>query len=192
MALPSTIDAFLVIALLIPGFITLTLFRWIAILEKELSQYRLVLWSLFSSLVIYAIFGWHAGISDIDSIRQGILIPENLLKILALSIAFGIGPGLLIRLAFRSNFVRGDSWEASMKEASEKGSWVTIYTEDDCEYIGYLHYSGGGDDPRDISIREPELILRDKDWNVTKKLKMGKEVFFLEKGIKRIIFHKEV
>jgi len=191
-ALPSLADVIFVIVLLIPGFITLSLFRWLAILEKKLSEYQLILWSLVFSLFIYAIFSWHTGISDIDSIRDNILIPENLAEILALGLTFGAVPGLIARLTFRRHFVRGDCWEASMKLASKKGSWVIVYTKDGHEYKGILHYSGGGDSPREISIRRPKLILRDNKSKVSKEAKMGKEVLFQEKDIQRIVFFKEV
>ena len=78
MDLPSLADVILVIVLLIPGFIALSLFRWFAILERKLSDYQLIIWSLFFSLFIYAIFSWHTGISSIDSMRDSMLIPGNL------------------------------------------------------------------------------------------------------------------
>ena len=180
MALPSLADTILVIVLLIPGFIALTIFRWLAILEKKLTEYLLVLWSLFFSLFIYVIFSWLTEISNIDSIRDNILLPENLAKILSLGLAFGIIPGVIVRLGFRRGFVRGDCWEASMKQASKKGCWLTVYTEGGREYKGTLHYSGGGDSPREISIRRPKLILRDNKFKVLKEVEIGKEVFFTE------------
>lgn len=192
MALPSLADVIFVIVLLIPGFITLSLLRWLAILEKKLSEYQLILWSLVFSLFIYAIFSWHTGINDIDSIRDNILIPENLAEILALGLTFGAVPGLIVRLTFRRHFVRGDCWEASLKLASKKGSWVIVCTKDGHEYKGILHYSGGGDSPREISIRRPKLILRDKKLKVSKEVKMGKEILFQEKDVQRIVFFKEV
>jgi hypothetical protein len=190
--LPSLADVIFVIVLMIPGFIALSLLRWLAILERKLSEYHLVLWSLFFSLLIYAIFGLHTGINNIDSMRDNLLIPQNLAEILALGVAFGAVPGLFARFTFRRHFVAGDCWEASMNQASKKGSWVIVHTQDKREYKGYLNYSGGRDSPREISIREPKLILRDDDWNVSKEIKMGKEIFFLEKDIQRIVFFEEV
>lgn len=196
MALPSLADVIFVIVLLIPGFITLSLFRWFAILERKLSEYRLILWSLVFSLIIYAVFSWHTGINDIDSIRDNMLIPENLAKILALSLTFGFVPGLIVRFGrarFRGHsVVRGDCWEACMTQASKEGSWVIVYTEDGHEYKGILHYNGGGGFPREISIRRPKLILRDDRWKVSKEFKMGKEILFQEDDIQRIVFFKEV
>jgi hypothetical protein len=111
---------------------------------------------------------------------------------LALGLTFGAVTGLIARFTFRRHFVRGDCWEASMKLASKKGSWVIICTKDGYEYKGILHYSGGGDSPREISIRRPKLILRDNKSKVSKEVKMGKEVLFQEKDIQRIVFFKEV
>lgn len=118
MALPSLGDVIFVIVLLIPGFIALRIFRWLAIFEKEMKEYQSILWSLLYSLFIYAVFSWHTGIGDIDSIRNYMLIPENLAEILVLGLTFGLISGLIVRLAFRrGTFVRGDCWEVSMKQA---------------------------------------------------------------------------
>lgn len=194
MTLPSLGDILFVIILLIPGFIALTLFRWLVILERKLSNHMLVLWSLFFSLLIYAIFSWHTGINNIDTIRDVLLRPENLSEILLLSIIFGVAPGLIGRIVRtrRGRFVRGDPWEASMRVASKKGCWVIIYTKDGNEYKGILHYSGGKGEPREMSIRKPKLILRDDDWKVKREIKMGKEIFFKEADLQRIVFFKEV
>jgi len=191
-ALPSLADIILVIVLMIPGFIALSLLRWLAVYEKELPEHRFILWSLFFSLLIYAIFGWHTGITNVDSIRDNLLAPQNLAKILALGIAFGVVLGLFLKFGFRRHVVAGDCWEISMSQASRKGSWVVIYTKDGREYKGYLHYSSGGDSPRELSIREAKLILRDNKWNVSTEVKMGKEIVFLEKDIQRIVFFKEI
>jgi len=124
--------------------------------------------------------------------RDSLLIPRNLGEILALGVAFGAIPGLIVRFVWRRNFVRGDCWEASMKAASKRGAWIIVYTQDGREYKGILHYSGGGDSPREISIRQPKLILRNSKWKLLKEVKMGEEIFFQEKDIRRIVFFEEV
>ena len=192
MALPSLADVVFIIVLLIPGFITLVLFRWIAILERKLSDYELVIWSVFLSLLIYSIVSWHTGVTNIDNIRDNMLLPENLLLTLSLSLLFGVGTGYAVKFALRKNIIRGDSWQVSMKIAGKEGAWVIIYTTDDCEYKGALHYFGGVESPKEVSIREPILIVRDKQMNVTKEIPMGEEILFSEKNIARVVFFKKV
>lgn len=194
MALPSLTDLVFIIVILIPGFLALTLFRWLAILEKEISDYQLGVWSLFFSLLIFVIFGWHTGITDVDAIRDNLLSPTYLAEILTIGLALGVVPGLIARLTFRKGFIRGDPWEASMKLAGKEGCWVIIYTDDGREYMGYLHYSGtsGDEFPREISIRNPTVILRDCEWKIKKEIECGKEVLFSEDDVRRIVFYEEV
>jgi hypothetical protein len=178
--------------MLIPGFVALILFRWIMVLERKISDYQLVIWSAFLSLLIYGGFGWHTGISNLDDIRDSILLPGNLVNILMLSLLLGVVPGLVLRIAFRRNVVRGDSWEAAMREASKTGSWVTVYTSDGYEYMGTLHYSGMKDFSKEVSIRNPILVYRDSKGNLEEEVEFGKEILFSEKDILRMVFFDEV
>lgn len=195
MSLPSLGDVLFVIVLLMPGFVALILFKWLAIYERKLSEYNLVLSSLFFSLLIYAIFSWHTGINNFDDIRDALFHPENLMEILGLGITFGVVPGLIarfVRTRRGRRIVPGDSWQAAMRIASRKGSWVIVYTKDKREYKGILHYSGGKGERHEVSIRKPKLILRDNKWKVLNEIEMGKEIFFKEEDLQRIVFFKEV
>ena len=129
--------------------------------------------------------------TDFDSIRDSILLPQNLVLTLGVGSLLGVIPGLLIR-KLRGGFVRGDSWEVSMKEASKKGSWVIIYTTEGQEYKGILHYSGGKGFPKEVSIRHPKQIFRDSQGFLLEEVTLGKEILFSEKDIARIAFFQEV
>jgi hypothetical protein len=191
MALPSIDDVAFIIVLLIPGFFSLTLFRWLTIDEKKISDYQMVIWSVFVSLIIYVVHGYFTGITDVNLIKEKMILPINLLSILGLSMVFGIVPGLIVKFAFKSNVVRGDPWLATMKKAAE-GAWVNIFTVGGQEYSGYLNYIGGTDCPKEISIREPLLIKRDSKGKISDEIEMGKEILFTEKDIARIVFDIEV
>lgn len=123
------------------------------------------------------------------------LRPENLLEILGLGLTLGIVPGLItrfIRTRKGRRIVPGNPWQAAMRTASRKGSWVIVYTKDGKEYKGILHYSGGKGEKQQISIRKPKMIMRDDNWKVMQEFKMGKEIFFKEEDLQRIVFFKEV
>lgn len=192
MALPSLSDVVLVIVLLVPGFIAIVLFRWLAIFEKKLTDFNLVVSSIFLSLLIYSIMGWHTGNYNFDAIRDSILLPENLFKILGLSLLLGVVPGLLVRGVLRRTYVRGDCWEASMNAASEEGSWVIIHTSDGNEYKGILHYTSTSGFQKELSIRNPKCIIRNSEGYLAEEVDIGKEIFFTERNIARIVFFKEV
>ncbi|MFX0207088.1 MAG: hypothetical protein ACFFDT_13955 [Candidatus Hodarchaeota archaeon] len=192
MALPSLADVILVIIIIIPGFISLCLFRWLAVYERKITDNQLTLMSLVCSFFIYGIFSYLTGISEIDKFRDIIFVPRNLFLILILGMIIGGIPGILIRFLYRRNILTGECWEIAMKEASRKGSWIIVYTSDEKEYMGTLHYSGSGDDPREISIRSPTMIIRNKQGEVENEFDCGKEIFFTEEDIKRVVFFKEV
>lgn len=192
MVLPSLADAVLVITLLLPGFISLVLFRRISVIQKKMSDFELVIWSLFVSVLIYSVFSLFTGITNLDSLRDKFLFSENLAFLFGLSLIFGTIPGLIVKKGFRRNVVMGSCWTLSLKNASKRISWVLVYTQDECEYKGQLHYSGGEETPHGITIRKPRLILRDDNWKVTKEIKMGEEILFGETDIKRIVFFKKV
>jgi len=192
MALPSLADVILVVTLLLPGFISLVLFRRISVLERKMSDLELVIWSLFISMIIFSLFGLVTGIKDIDSLRDKILFSENFLFLFGLSLALGIIPSLIVKKRFRRNVGRGNCWTTSLNNASERVSYILVYTQDGLEYKGKLHYSGGEETPHAITIRKPKLILRNKNWKVLREIDLGKEILFREKDIKRIVFFKEV
>lgn len=192
LALPSLADVILVIIIIMPGFISLCLFRWLAVYERKISNNELTLMSLVCSFFIYGIFSYLTGISDIDKFRDNIFVPHNLLLILLLGIVIGGTPGIIIRHFYRKNVLTGDCWEIAMKVASRKGSWIIVYTDDGNEYMGTLHYSGSGEDPREISIRNPTMIIRNNSGEIENEFEWGKEIFFTTDDIKRVVFFKEI
>jgi len=129
--------------------------------------------------------------TDFDAIRDRILLPQNLVLTLSVGVLLGLIPGLIIR-KLRGGLVRGDSWEASMREASKKGSWVIIYTITGQEYKGILHYSGGKGFPKEVTVRQPKQIFRDPQGFLLDEIELGKEILFSEKDIARIAFFEEV
>lgn len=194
MALPSLADVVFVIVILLPGFLALSIFKWVAIYERKLSDYKLLLWSLFFSLVIYGIFSASTGISNFDEMRDVLLLSQNLVGILGLGIISGGGPGLIVRFWQKryGTSIPGDAWQVSMRSATKNGCWVIVHTLDKKEYKGILHYTGGKGEPREISIRRPKLILRNDNGKVLNEIKMGSEIFFKETDLQRVVFFKEI
>ena len=191
MSLPSLADTLLVLVILIPGFLACSLFRWLSKYERKISDNQLVLWSLACSLLIYTIFAHYTGVSNIDEIRDTIFVPRHLISTLSMGVLFGGIPGIINR-KLRENIRTDDCWEISMVEAGKTGSWVMVYTDDGHEYLGTLHYSGIGEEPREITIRRPTRIIRDDDGKVKREFDVGKEILFREDDVKRVVFFREV
>jgi len=70
--------------------------------------------------------------------------------------------------------------------------YVLVYTQNGLEYKGELHYANGKETSKEMTIRKPKLILRDKKWKVLREIKMGKEILFTEKDIQRVVFFERV
>jgi len=193
LVLPSLTDIVVVIVLLVPGFISFTLFKRISVIEKRFSDLETTIWSLFSSLVIIMFFGLITGINSIDTIRDRVFLPEHLMQIILLAILLGAIPGLIIKFTIRKGIYPGDCWELVMEKIGKRGGYVIVYTGDGLEYKGILHYyTGRGEGKKELTIRKPKLILRGKNWNVIEEIEVGKEILFTEKDVKRVVFFREV
>lgn len=128
------------------------------------------------------------GIKNIDDYGIKIFEPGYLLLILSVGVLIGVIPGAIIGYN-RRNVITGECWEIAMRTASINGDWVIVYTNDNIEYLGSLHYSGMGDDPREISIRDPTMIVRNEKGEIENEFTVGKEIFFTATDIKRVAFY---
>ena len=194
MALPSIIDVFTVVVLLIPGFIALVIFKWVSMVERKFSEFEMIVWSLFISLFIYAVFSLITGINNIDSIRDAIFLPSNLSILMGLSLVFGLAPSLVTRRVLRQRFVRGDCWNVCMNRMDKQGHyWVIVHTEKGLEYKGRTHvYGTEGENNRELVIDNPKLIIRDEKGKVIEEKPMGAEILFLQNDIKRVVFLEDL
>jgi hypothetical protein len=194
MALPSIFDVVTVIVILLPGFISFVIFRWISIIERKFSEFEITVWSLFMSLVIYAIFSYITGINNIDSIRDSIFLPTNLSIVMGLSLLFGIIPSLVTRFLFRKGVTRGDCWDTCMRHMEKKKHfWVMVHTEKGLEYKGRTYlYGTEGENNRELVIEEPKLIVRDEKGKMLLEKPMGQEILFLQNDIRRVVFLEEL
>jgi hypothetical protein len=190
--LPSLEDVVFIIVLVLPGFVALTLLRWIAIFESKLSDLILVIGSLLMSIMIYGFFGLVTGELNFSTIRDSMILPQNILLIFGTSVLFGLIPGIALKLIFRGGIVRGDSWEVCMRQASKIGTWVIVYTEDGKEYLGTLHYSGGKGFAKEVSIRIPTQIFRNESGFLVDQVEIGEEMLFSAENISRIAFFDKV
>lgn len=192
MTLPSLSDVFFITVVLVPGFLTFSLIKTLGILDNKISDFSLTVWSLSCSLGVLAIFGALFQVTDIEVLKANLLSPVYLAGILGTSAVLGTGIGLTVRhFSKRRHRSHGSPWTNSMLIGSEKGCWVFVYTEDGKEYGGSLHRSGLDDNPSEISIREPIMILRDSDFKVKREIPLGKEILFREKDIRRVVFDQE-
>ena len=79
MVLPSLSDALIVVILLIPGFITFTIIRWLGQYGSKLSEFQISVASLSLSMVIIFFYSLITGITNLDILRDKFFITENYL-----------------------------------------------------------------------------------------------------------------
>lgn len=160
--------------------------------EKEISQFELTIWSLFSSLGIYALFGFITGLFNLELIEANILNPLNLVIIFGLAIIFGFSAGLIVRFSYRRGYYSGDCWEKCMKAAASAGSYVLVYTSDNKEYKGELLFGSISEAQKEIVIKNPKLITREPNLEVKSELELGKNILFIESDIRRIVYLNDI
>jgi small nuclear ribonucleoprotein (snRNP)-like protein len=192
LVLPSLTEIIIVIILIIPGFIMSWLFRRITAIGGKSSEFEITVWSLISTLPIYIIFSLITGIQNIETLEENIFSPSYLILLSSLPILLGLSLGLIAKITFRKDFVYGDCWHASLNKIVSRGGYLTVITKDGKEYIGKLHSFGENDTPKELVLRDPEQIIRNKKMKVIIKFKVGKEILFLKNDISRILFFNEI
>ncbi len=103
--------------------------------------------------------------------------------------------GVILKRFFRKGMTAGTAWDHSFGGVSkdeQEGGYFMVYTNDGLEYKGELHMAGAEHERRDVVMRNPKLILRDKGWNVKDEIEVGKEILFVEGDIRRIVFFDEL
>lgn len=191
--LPSLADILLVIVLVIPGFVAFYIIKKISVIERKFSDFETTIWSVFLSLGIFIPFSFIINVNSIDATRDMILTPKPLSYLIILAILFGIAIGLVIKYIILGGKVGypGGCWELAYKKIRDKGgAYVIVYTDNNLEFKGKVRYSGKEDDPRELIIKDPKLILRDDKMNVVEEKDWGNEILFTEDDIKRVVFLK--
>lgn len=179
--------------LVLPGYFSLKLIRYLGQLKRKLSDSELLYMSLGFSLVIYVIAGFILKIKDFDEIKNIIIQPDKTFTLMSITTGIGILIGFIIRYwRNRKGYVREDSWMSVMGEERDIDlPWIIVFTTDGKEYEGVLNYYGEEHEQKDISILSPIKILRDEKFNIIGEIDLGEEMYFTEKNIARILFFKK-
>lgn len=186
--LPSLTDALILVVLIAPGFVTVKLFAWITALDRKLSDFDMTIVSLVVSLGIYLPFSYITSLNSIDKIRDAVLMPQTIAILLSLSLAFGLFPGLVAKRLFRTRYFHGSVWDSITSRLPQEDVFVLVHTELGQEIMGRLHSIGTGDSTKDVRLLEPQMIIRDRNFNAERKIRLGKEMFISEKDIQSMAF----
>ncbi|WP_428326672.1 DUF6338 family protein [Nitrosopumilus sp.] len=185
MALPSLADALIVVILLIPGFITFTIIRWLGHYGNKQTEFKITISSFSLSMVIIFFYTLITGITSLDILRDKFFIPTNFLILFGITLAVGFGVGMILRRR-RSNRFRLDTWEKTATEY-DNAPWIIVITIAGTEYKGRL-FRLDVEDKKDIVIVNPKQIIRDEKNEITSEIEFGEKMFFHERDIARIAF----
>jgi hypothetical protein len=190
MTLPSLADALIVIVLVIPGFITFFITSFIGSYGRKLSDFQMTTWSFIFSVIVLFPFTTITGLTNIDKIRDEFFYPKNFAIIFGLTIAIGIGSGLILR-RIRKGHVLGDPWEIAMtRYRHRKDVWIKVITKTGQEYTGKLR-AAGIVDKRGLLMNSPQQVIRDSSGKITNRMTIFKEMIFREDDIARVFFDTE-
>ena len=187
--LPSLADALVLVVLLVPGFISAKIFTWVFAYDRKFSDFDMTVISLVLSLVIYVPFSYLTSLDSLDKIKQAALMPQNIMLLLALSVTIGLFPSLVGRKLFRQGYHPGTVWSSIVKNMNRKEpNFVLVHTALGQEIMGQLDSVGTGDTAKELRLLQPDLIIRDKNSEATRKLRLGKLIFISEKDVQSIAF----
>jgi len=176
--------------LVVPGFVAVKIFARITAFDRKLSDFDTTVYSLGTSLAIYVPFVLITGLDNFDKIRDSILLPGNFELIIALSVGTGVMTGIAIKLLFRRRFKWGDVWHRSVVDIQKRllpPFFVIVHTEKQ-EIVGQLLSAGTGDQPKDLLIFQPKLVIRNPDLSVREQMDLGSDVFIPEESIRTLVF----
>lgn len=179
-------DIWVLIALIIPGFIAFRVMTWIAAHEKQYPQFESTLYFLALSLgVFFSIHLLDSSIdfSSLDKIRINATNPEVVAKMIATGLLIGITGGLILKFTILKDRFPGSAWDQFVKR--NVGKYVQVSTNDGINsqiYSGYIKTaSTGKDEKKELSLAEPAVLNTNNDWEF-----LGPELFLSEGIIKNI------
>lgn len=193
-ALPSFSDIFFIILIVIPGYISIKIYRNIGGLKRIMPDKEILYSSLFLSTIIYFVLGFIFQINDYDALKNEILKPNNIPIVLITTVVVGAIFGAILYAWRRyKSLVPDDCWTSVLRDyvAIYDDPWIVVYTSDGKEYKGILGYFGIEHEPKELTIEQPYRILRDNNFNLIENVFLGDEMFFTEKDILRILFMKQ-
>jgi len=177
-------DLWLVLALILPGFVMFKIISWIAVYEVKFDNFTFVTYSLICSLIIYVPISNILKIDSLIEIRSHIYQPEVIALLLAFAILFGVIAGVGLKFSLRRSFRFGSPWDSFGKEYLGKS--VIVYTTENKEYLGWIKkISRGDNEERELCLGNPKLVKRDGKSKTI--VPVGDDLLLTGKSILRIL-----
>lgn len=185
-------DVWVLIALIIPGFIMVKIITWFISNETDFGQFLLTLYSLMGSLGLIVIFSLipldDVDMSSIENIRIHVVNPSVISILFGLAVLFGVTAGIILKLTIFQQHFAGTAWNRFAKD--HLGEWVKLYSKDPSNtpkvYVGYIkRISTGNNDKQDLSLGQPQIFVKDAQ-NIYSLKDLGEELYFTASTILQI------
>ena len=187
----SLADLYVLIILIAPGFIGLAIFKRGVFYTPKLSEFETTICSLIISVVSLAIFRLFFRFESITELQTTLFTNANIFLLFGLAIIIGLS-GYLFRLKEKT-LINHELWKTLMEKSSTKvNSIVTVFTKDSSEIRGILYGSCDEKGERDIAIKQPTKIFRDKDGRAFKEISHGNIMLVKQHDISRIAFDEPI
>jgi len=187
----SVAELYALVILVMPGFISFQIVRRAVFNSSKISQSDTIIWSLIFSIVNLSLFKVIVGFDSVESLQVQLFINYNIFTILVISVVVGL-LFYIYRLYDRTQ-INDDPWNSLMKNARfEKDRVITIFTREQKEIRGYLSSSGGVKGEKDIIIRKPTEIIRNKKGIPISQIPLGKTMLVKENDIFRLSFEDAI
>lgn len=178
-------DVWVLIALIIPGFILFRVLTWLVAYEVKFEQFTITIYSLICSLIVFLPVALLNNFQSLDDLRIRIINPMIMFELLGFGGLFGFIPGIFIKLTLRKQYKFGSPWDNFANDYLTKA--IVLYTNDDRQYIGWVkRMSRGRDDKKEIALGDPQLVKREANGTI-RYIPQGDEMLFTEDNIKRIL-----
>lgn len=173
-------DLVVVIELILPGYVSFILFRQLGEWDLTISDTQIVYVSLLLSFVDLVPTALYEGIAGFSQIGDTSLTPTFVAPLFLTAIAVGVLLGLLSKSPFLTKRISrsyaGTAWRKFI--TPYVGFYVHLLTQGGKEYYGYVKDATVGDDePREISIRDVEVLVRDKDGAIASRREFADNLF---------------
>jgi hypothetical protein len=116
-------------------------------------------------------------------------MPQTIILLLSLSVAIGLFPGLVVKRLYRRGYHPGTVWDSVVRSINPKEPvFVLVHTALGQEIMDQLDSVGTGDTAKELRLLQPKMIIRGKNYEARKQLRLGKQMFIAEKDIQSIAF----
>ena len=182
--IPSLTEAYTVIILLAPGFLTFRLFSWRASYEFVFSSLQITLWSIISSAIVFIPFAAILQFQSMTDLETRVLQYDAMILYFVLAGVIGFVSGEVTRRIWRKGITSGSVW--ANFAFNNVGDWVDVHTTNGAVYRGWIkQMSTLETSKRELELAVPELLQiknNKRSW-----VGVGDSIVFTEKDVNRII-----